>query len=285
MIERGGDLYLDTVEIMNLVPRFLDFYQRANRSNIDREKRWTLWKEHYNFAAVPPGDEGTLMARKLLDEAWEKYGESLPFLKNWEPDQKKVEYYLSRVKSVLEYDQPIHLVVIYYIGGYENNPFVAKRLALCLPIENGESDIFLSHELTHIVHSHTANLTGEWERTIASTILQEGLAIHISKFLVPGEPDESYSEHKKGWLKSCEENKVAIIQGILPFLDDSSSEAVTMFTFGNGTTNIEREAYFVGWEIVQALIENGVTFKEIANIKEEDIPNFIRESLPLVLKR
>ncbi|WP_246010406.1 DUF2268 domain-containing putative Zn-dependent protease [Bacillus yapensis] len=275
------------MEVINLVPKFLDFYRRSNRFEIDHEKRWLLWKEHYNFAAVPPGEDGTVLARRLLDDAWEEYAERLPFLMTWEPKQKKIEYYLSKVKSMLGHDQPIHLVVIYYVGGFENNPFVApfdaERFALCLPIENGESDIFLSHELTHIVHSHTANLTGEWERTIASTILQEGLAIHVSKFLVLGEPDESYIEHKMGWLKSCKENKAAIIKGILPFLDDSSSETVSMFTFGDGTTDTEREAYFVGWEIVQSLLENGVTFKEIANIKEKDIPNFIREILPLLL--
>lgn len=34
-----------------------------------------------------------------------------------------------------------------------------NRLTLCLPIENGNSDIVLSQELTHFVHSHSANLT------------------------------------------------------------------------------------------------------------------------------
>ena len=277
---------MDKVELINLVPKFLDFYQLANKSDIDKEKRWTLWEKHYNFAAIPPGEEGKTIARSLLDGAWNTYSEHLIMLENWEPNLEKVKEYLTKVKKLLGYDQPINFVVVYFVGGFENNPFVApydeNRLALCLPIENGESDILLSHELTHIVHSHTANLTADWERTIGSTILQEGLATQVSRFLVPGETTELYIEHTKGWLKSCYENKSNIIMGILPYLEDSSSEVVTMFTFGNGTTNREREAYFVGWEFVQYLLGEGVTFKEMAYIQEKDITNYLREVYPLL---
>ncbi|MFJ7973768.1 DUF2268 domain-containing putative Zn-dependent protease [Psychrobacillus sp. NPDC096389] len=277
---------MDKVELLNLVPKFLTFYQMANRPSIDEEQRWKLWEKYYNFAAIPPGEEGKIIARNLLDGAWDAYGVHLTMLENWEPNLEKVKDYLKKVKELLGYDQPINLVVVYFVGGFENNPFVApydeNRLALCLPIENGESDILLSHELTHIVHSHIANLTAEWERTIGSTILQEGLATQVSRFLVPGQSIELYIEHSKGWLESCYENKAEILTGILPYLEDSSSEVVTKFTFGNGTTNREREAYFVGWEMVQYLLDEGVTFKEMANVQEKDIPNYIREAYPLL---
>jgi hypothetical protein len=275
---------LDKIEVVNLVPKFLFFFQMANKPDIDEEIRWTLWQEHYNFAAVPPGDEGKKLARNLLDAAWESYAEHLSFIEKWKHSQDKVSQYLTKVKKLLGYEQPIHLVVVYFVGGFENNPFVApydqERLALCLPIENGDSDILLSHELTHIVHSQTAKLTAGWERTIASTILQEGLATQVSKFLVPGHPDEFYLEHKKGWLQSCKENRAAIMNGIYPYLQDSSSKAVTTFTFGNGTTNHEREAYYAGWEFVSLLLAQGVTFKEMASVQEKDIPSYVREFYP-----
>ena len=278
---------LDKVEFINLVPKFLDFYHMANKPDVDHEKRWILWQKHYNFAAVPPGEEGKITARNLLDSAWDTYSERVKMLENWKPNSEKIKEYLTKVKKLLGYDRPINLVVVYFVGGFENNPFVApydeNRLVLCLPIENGESDILLSHELTHIVHSQTANLTADWERTIGSTILQEGLAMQVSKFLVPGEPIELYIEHSEGWLTSCYEKKSDIITGILPYLEDSSSEAVTMFTFGSGTTNREREAYFVGWEIVQYLLTEGVTFKEIARIQQKDIPNYLREIYPFLI--
>ncbi|WP_226087655.1 DUF2268 domain-containing putative Zn-dependent protease [Mesobacillus sp. S13] len=279
---------MDQIEILNLVPKFLSFFHMAKKPDIDEEERWALWKEHYNFAAVPPGDDGQKMARKLLDTAWDHYAEHLSFIEKWEPNEEKVKEYLTKVKSLLGYDHPIDLVVVYFVGGFENNPFVApydqNRMALCLPIENGDSNIHLAHELTHIVHTQTANLTGEWERTIGSTILQEGLATQVSKCLVPGHPDELYIEHKKGWLQSCKESRTDIISQICPFLDHDSSEAVTRFTFGNGTTNHEREAYYVGWELVHFLLNDGVSFKEMASVQEKDIPDYLRDILPNLLK-
>jgi hypothetical protein len=272
---------LDKVELLNLVPKFLSFYEQANKPDIDDEKRWALWEEHYNFAAVPPGVEGRKIARNLLDQAWRSYADHLSFIVEWKPNEKNIRDYLIKVKALLGYDQPIDLVVVYFVGGFENNPFVApfdeERLALCLPIENGDSDIILAHELTHIVHTKTANSTAEWERTIATTILQEGLATRVSQFIVPGYSDELYIEHKEGWLQSCKENRAEIISGIFPFLDDSSSEAVTRFTFGNGTANHEREAYYVGWELVNFLLTQGVTFKEMASVQEKDIPDYLRD--------
>ena len=49
---------MDSVEIVNLVPKFLEFYTMAQEKNADEEQRWRLWQEQYHFAAVPPGQEG-----------------------------------------------------------------------------------------------------------------------------------------------------------------------------------------------------------------------------------
>ncbi|WP_168193876.1 DUF2268 domain-containing putative Zn-dependent protease [Lysinibacillus sp. SGAir0095] len=277
---------MNNIELINLIPKFLDFYERANLEWLDDEERWKLWKENYNFAAVPPGEEGQKIAKSLFYGAWEKYKKNINYIENWKGNLTRVENCLKEVKSLLGYDKPINLVLIYFVGGFENNAFVApydqERLALCIPIECGDSDITLSHELTHVVHSKTANLTPNWERTIASTILQEGLATQVSKFIVPGKPDEKYIEHKQGWFNSCKLVRAEIIKGIVPYFDDSSSEVITKFTFGTGTTNHDREVYFVGWEIVTALLEQGVTFKEIASVQEEKIPNYLRECYSLL---
>lgn len=278
----------DHIEIHNLVPKFLEFYQKAVTEGIGSEERWELWKEHYNFAAVPPGENGEHIAKTLLNEAWEKYFDYIDFLENWGPDESAVRGYLTEVKKIVGYDSAVNFVIVYFVGGFENNPFVApydeERVALCLPVECDTSDIILAHELTHIVHSKTANLKVEWERTIGAAILQEGLATRVSQYVVPGKHDEQYIEFTKGWLKSCEAMKKEIIEGIFPYLDDSSSEAITKFTFGTGTTDNERELYFVGWELVKILQKQGITFEEIASIQETAIPNYLREVYPLLLE-
>ena len=54
-----GILMKDSIEIVNLVPRFLNLYNKA--VGFDEETRFELWKEHYGFAAVPPEEEGALL--------------------------------------------------------------------------------------------------------------------------------------------------------------------------------------------------------------------------------
>lgn len=45
------------VDIVDLTPRFLDFYQQATREDLTPDSRWALWEELYNFAGVPPTPE------------------------------------------------------------------------------------------------------------------------------------------------------------------------------------------------------------------------------------
>ncbi|AST91298.1 hypothetical protein ACWE42_10165 [Sutcliffiella cohnii] len=274
---------MDNITIVNLVPKFLDFYEKASVNGVGEQERWELWKEHYHFAAVPPGEKGLKVARELLNNAWEKYGEHISNIEKVKLDQEELQQFLSKVKTLLGYKNSIELTLVYFVGGFENNAFVAPTnsggIALCLPVEGGPSLITLAHELTHVVHAKTSTFNGQWERTIAATILQEGLATHISKYIVPGHRNEDYIVMQEGWLHSCEGKREEIFSGIYPYLEDSSSETVYKFTMGNGTTNIEREAYFVGWEIVGRLLAEGKTFQEIASVKESDMAKYIRQVL------
>ncbi|MFS0691096.1 hypothetical protein AB1K89_17865 [Sporosarcina sp. 179-K 8C2 HS] len=276
---------MDKIKVINLVPKFLAFYEKAQAS--DADARWDLWKEHYGFAAVPPGDEGLKMAREMLEAAWSQYADVIPTLETWRPDEKGIEEVLQKVKDVLGCEEDVSITFLYFVGAFDENPFVAPTgdggLAVCLPVEKGLSDIVLAHELTHIVHAKTANLSMAWERTIGSTVFQEGLAMHVSKAVVPGHADEDYTEHKEGWLEATAAKKSEILEGILPYLEDSSAEAVMKFTFGSGETGLEREAYYAGWVLVELLLNDGVSFKEIAAIPEEEMPELARENMERLL--
>jgi hypothetical protein len=61
------------LEVVDLTPRFLAFYEAAQAVDTDADVRWRLWQEHYGFAAVPPTPDGQALARRLLDEAWTAY--------------------------------------------------------------------------------------------------------------------------------------------------------------------------------------------------------------------
>ena len=263
----------DNIEIKNFVPKFLNFYNKA--VGCDEETRFELWKTHYGFAAVPPGEEGALLAKRLLEAAWEQYEKVIPFLEQWSPDSEKIQQNLSEIKRVLEYNESVDVVLIFFVGAFDGNAFAApygeNRVAVCLPIENGENQITIVHELTHLVHGKIIGSAMSWGKTVASLVFQEGLATQLSKSLVPGYRDEVYVEHQDGWLQECRKDVKQILQGLKPCLQERSAESVFQFTMGAGTTGKAREGYFAGWKLIGDMLEDGWSFSDIARIREEDM--------------
>ena len=274
----------DNIEIINLIPKFLDFYNKA--VGCDEEARFELWKKYYGFAAVPPGEEGALLARRQLEEAWEKYEKVIQFLRQWSPDSEKIQQELSKIKKVLGYEESVDVVLLFFVGAFDGNAFAApyggNRTAICLPIEDGENEIVMVHELTHLVHGKIAAFTANWERPVASLIVQEGLATRLSKHLVPGSPDEAYVGAQKGWLQECCNDALQIVQGILPYLQEYSAERVFQFTMGTGTTGKVREGYFAGWTLVGDMLRDGWSFADIARIKEADMAEVLAKYISCV---
>ncbi len=272
-----GRIMKDNIEIINLVPKFLDFYNRA--INSDAETRFELWKSHYGFAAVPPTAEGERLIKEQLESSWEKYKTVISFLEQWSPDDGKIQQHLSKVKEALEYDEAIDVVLIFFVGAFEGNAFAApygeNRIAVCLPIENGENEITIVHELVHLVHSKVSGFTTSWEREVALFVLQEGLAMRLSQYLVPNHDDEDYVGSKDNWLQECNKDAKLIIQGIKQHLRDNSAERVFQFTMGNGTTGKVREGYFAGWKMVGDMLKAGWSFADIARIKEENMADIM----------
>ncbi|MGG5737194.1 MULTISPECIES: DUF2268 domain-containing putative Zn-dependent protease [Bacillus cereus group] len=205
----------------------------------------------------------------------------MEYIIQWEPNLQIIKTYLKEVKELLNCTENMNITVVYFVGAFDENPFVAPTydggIALCLPIENGtsESRVMIAHELTHIVHAKTADFSNSWKCTIGSTVLQEGLATQVGKYIVPEHTDEYYIERNEGWFSSCQNVRNKILTGIYPYLHKSSPEYSMKFTFGKGTTNHYREAYFAGWEIVRTLLENGKSFSEIASIQENEIPAYL----------
>lgn len=271
----------DKIEIINLAPKFLNFYNQA--AGCDAETRFELWKKHYGFAAVPPGEEGALLAKQQLESAWERYEKVIPLLAQWAPDSGKIQQHLSKIKSVLAYSESVDVVLIFFVGAFDGNAFAApygeNRTAVCLPIENGEDQTTLVHELTHLVHGKITGSAMKWERTVASLVFQEGLATQLSRHLVPGYPDAFYVEAQEGWLQECNQDAEQILQGIKPCLQDRSAERIVQFTMGAGTTGKAREGYFAGWKLIGDMIADGWSFADIARVREEDMVDVLMEYL------
>jgi hypothetical protein len=272
------------MELVDLTPRFMAFHGAA-KGIADPAARFALWQEHYGFAAVPPGPQGEQMAREMLDEAWPQYGAHIEKIGRGaatfgsEPMDT-----LKAVARLLDANEPIDLRFVTYIGAFDDNAFVAGvdgRPIVNFPVEMAPDRRrpVLPHEMTHAVHMKLAKASGGWERTIAATLLQEGLAMHVARELSPGEPITAYVEHRPGWWADAEARRGEILSGILPALGEKDGETVFRFTMGNGPAGIEREAYAAGWFVVEYMRESGMSLAEIARISEADMPAAVGEAI------
>lgn len=272
------------LEIVDRTPKFLDFYDAAVAENAAPQRRWELWKERYDFAALPPVPERDSLARVLLDDAWPRYPGVMAQIRGGaEALRPEAEATLRSVVSLLGADSAT-LQLIVYVGALENNAFFFAyegRQGVMFPLEGDARwrETALPHEMAHAVHHQLAGYSEGWERTIARTLFAEGLATRVAQVLVPGRDDAGYLEHRAGWFAEAEAHREAILRGILPALGASDSETVMRFTMGRGTTGVDREAYYVGWLVVGDLLERGWTMAELARVPEDETPALVAESI------
>jgi len=144
--------------------------------------------------------------------------------------------------------------------------------------------LVMTHEFTHAIHRTTAHLSGGWERSIAETILAEGLAMHTVEAVEPHRPNQVYTDSSQEWLSDCGVHQREILAGILPFLAKSDSATVSRFTFGSGTTGRNREAYFLGWVVVGHMLHRGQSLAQIAHIPTSEIAGKVQTEIEKMLK-
>ncbi|MGL4575329.1 MAG: DUF2268 domain-containing putative Zn-dependent protease [Burkholderiaceae bacterium] len=261
-----------TLDNRDMSPKFLAFYEQASKPSINADARWKLWKELYDYAAVPPGERGDKMARELLDKAWPQYPKVLPRVRKGvaglQPSNQDI---LKRIDALLKRDKLLDLTVVNFVGGLEGNAYTYAqegKVTVVMPIEIDpvQREALATHEFTHAVHIAQGTITGAWERTIAETIISEGLAMHVSHTLMPKLPVEKHVEHVPGWMKQAQAKQREILKAIKPALAKNDEENVLRFTIGPGPNGLEREAYFAGWLVVQHWLKQGKTHAQIARI-------------------
>jgi hypothetical protein len=266
-----------TVDIVDVGPQFLAWYAAAKEAP-DADARFKLWQELYGFAAVPPGPQGEAIARRLVDGAWPRYGEAVAPAKagaaGMQPQPMAILHHVAQVLAVQE---PVHIQLIAYVGGFEDNAF-SYRAALpvvAIPLES-QPDLrarFLAHEGTHAIHMIAGHLSGGWERSVAATLLQEGLAMQVTREVFPGLPVQAYVSAAPGWWEGSQAKERAILtdlRGKLALSDSATVMSVTMAVAP--ASGLNREAYYGGWRVVEQMRKDGLSLAEIARIPEADMP-------------
>ena len=274
-----------SIEIKDLTPKFLAFYEAAEKEQASADRRWQLWKEMYDFAAVPPTEEGHKIARRLLDDAWPRYASVRGLIRGGAATLTPKPGTIARkIEDLLKPDKPVKVTLRLFVGGFENNAFTASSksgVTTSIPIEmdpEARARIMV-HELTHAVHIAMGSFSGGWIRSIGATVVSEGLAMRVSQKVFPEAPEEEVAEHTPGWLKAADAKREQILKAIQPVLSSEKSEDVMRFTMGEGPNGLEREAYYVGWVVVGHWLDSGMTLAEIARIPEKEMPERVASTI------
>jgi hypothetical protein len=277
-----------TLQVDDLSPRFLTFYDAAVREP-DAARRFALWKQHYDFAALPPVPQADSMARAMLDAAWPRYPEVLSRIRAGVAGmQPAPEPTLRSVAALLGVTDSMTVRLKAYVGMREGNAFTNASgglITVYVPVEEDPAwrELVMVHEMTHAVHHRLAGYSEGWVRTIGRTIFAEGLAARATEALHPGRAAAAYLEHRPGWMAAAESRDREILRGILPHLRESGGQTVLRFTMGTGTTGTEREAYYAGWRVIGHLLQRGYTFPQLARISESEAPALVETAIREIL--
>lgn len=278
-----------TVKLIDLCPKWLRFYELA-KDEPDPDRRWQLWQGHYRFAAIPPTEAGMQRAREMLDASFDRYPVALDAIRLGAPGfRPQPQAALNEVCAALEFTDDLTVECLLFVGNFENNAFAFTMNGVArvhFPVETDDyRRIIMAHEFTHVVHEHLCGVGG-YVTPIGVLAMKEGLALHTSKAVVPGEPDEHYvSCTDLPWLDRCVAKHQEILAGIQPFLTEASEAAMWRFTMGTGTTGEAREVYYVGWRAVEHLLSQGRTLGELARLKESEMIAVVQETVAELLNR
>jgi hypothetical protein len=276
-----------TIDVTDLTPKFLKFYREAVADKLAPDARFALWKKEYGFAAVPPTPEGDQIARKLLDSAWSRYPEALSLIRNGANGlQPSPRTTLMRVESLLHPDRPIRIKLIVYVGAFEGNAFTVGHnglptVAVPIEISSRQRGPIMTHEFVHAVQISMGSMSGGWVRSIGETALAEGLAMRVTQHLYPTVPIINLVEapDEPGWLAKADKLRPRILADVRSSLSSSRSSDVFRFTMGLGPSGIDREAYYVGWEVVGYWLAHGRSYADIARIPESQAPEEVGRAL------
>nr|WP_144033671.1 hypothetical protein [Sphingomonas laterariae] len=276
-----------TVNVRDLSTRFLDFYAAAQDKHPD--ERFRIWKDRYGFAAVPPTPQGDAIARKLLDEAWPRYVDALPIIRQGAKALRPAALEAARdIADLLQAPRPLRIDLVAYVGGFETNAFTAGTddgPMVAMPIEMDEATraILLPHEMTHAIHMIVGKLPPGYERSLGRLIFEEGLAMRAVQALKPGLPDARYVGDQP-WFDAAIARRDAILRALRASIDARDGDTLFRFTMGDGATGREREAYIGAWLVVGELLERGSTLPALARLPADQQAGVVKASIDRLLK-
>ncbi|GGP16410.1 DUF5700 domain-containing putative Zn-dependent protease [Oceanobacillus neutriphilus] len=252
------------MKIYNTVPYFLENYLPT-----------VEYLNHYHEVFAPHFKEYFLYHCKDADEkiknAIQKYPSQMSGIKE---ANAKIENLIQQVvtgyeqKYHVELTEDVHIIV----GAYGSNAFTHRQInpevTFCLEkLSSNEKHlkVIIAHEFGHALHNMLSDQEGmdwselQWLHPF-TTLLQEGCATYFSEQITAAEKSVyfSYDDNGEEWLQFVEKNKSEIIHAFLEDLQKCSNSEIFREWFSiNGGLHFgyTRLAYFIGYSVLQSLIE------------------------------
>jgi len=278
------------ITVVDLTPKFLAFYDSARILNADPDQRWQLWRQLYNFAAVPPTAFGDELARRLLDSAWVRYPAAISVIRRGaqglgvSPDTV-----LREVITLLGCGNHVRVRLTVFVGGFEGNAFAFRAPdgmpSIALPAEAGDPARSMIHEFTHAAHrGGCATFKSGYGGSLGELVVTEGLAMRVVERLLPGHDANYYTNAAPGWLEAAGARRDSILRGVRERLEDRGDSTWERFTFGTGVAGLRREAYYVGWEVVGAMLTRmHMSFHSVATTPPAQYSDLVRQVIDSLL--
>ena len=195
---------------------------------------------------------------------------------------------LTAIVARLHADVPIHVKLIAAVGWAEPGSIIIadhglQTIGIQVDGPPAQTGAALAHVLTHAVHEAMGGATTGSGRNVGAAVIGEGLAMRVARGLFPAAPETDVTETRPGWMVTGDAKRNAILRDIRVALNDSDAETVSRFTAGTGPAGLEREAYYVGWQVTGYWLAHGETLGEIAHVKERDAPARVAEAIDKML--
>lgn len=282
-----AETFTSSIRVVDMSPQFLAFYEKAALES-DPARRFELWKEHYDFVALPPNlPDRDERARALLDAAWPKYAGVKESLQGGISSlSAQTGPLLGKVAELFDIGDAVPpITLLYYVGMFEGNAFFGAQpdgsLVIGVPAESaGESlEISMAHELAHALHHSVSNLAVGPEGSVADLVMSEGIAMHTTRTVFPERSDHLHIGGSEEWLATCDERIPEILRALSTKLESRGPAEVNRLTVGMGLTGMEREGYCAGWHLVGHLLDHGATLAGLVRMSEREAINALSQAI------
>lgn len=275
---------MKVAQIRNTIPDFQQFATRALPE--DEGTRQQLWDELYR--AVHPEVFATFFAGHGSREGIPALVRRLRGVRGRVQEAasvlpqiiEEVEPQVRRTLRMGEAPEPLHVLMV---GSFAANAFVDRldgNVAVFHCIEwfagREPARVLVAHEDTHAWHEIALGTTPDSDPSW--TAFSEGLAIEVSRAVVPGRPEHEYFWYGiagfEDWLPWCREHNDRLRQRFRERLDDET--ALEAFFGGGLIEDRWRVGFFLADELVREL---NLPLPELVRMSVEEGREAIRSTL------